>query len=620
MSATCTKAGLTAGKKCSVCGEITVAQTVIPITSHSWGALVHEVAATTTTTGTKAHYECSNCDAVSLNGSVVCNKNDLVISILLVSEGLVFTSNGYGDCYVSGIGTCTDTDIVIPSTSPIGDKVIGIGSNAFEGCISFTSIEIPDGVTSIGYKAFSGCHALKSISIPDGVTSITDSAFYNCTSLTSIVIPDNVTNIGNWAFYNCTSLTSVVIGDSVTSIRVRAFSNCRSLTSVVIGDSVTWIDDYAFDCCYKLVEVINKSSLDIIAGSYDHGQVAYHANEVHNGESKIINYDDYLFYTYDGVNYLLGYAGNDIDLILPDNYNGESYEIYKYAFRDRDDITSVVIGDSVTSIGYAAFSGCYKLVEVINKSSLDITAASSNYGNIAYYSIEVHNGESKIVNKDDYLFYTYNGVNYLLGYIGDDTELILPDNYNSESYDIYSYAFYNCTSLISIEIPGSVTSIGKLAFYNCTSLTSIAIPDSVTSIGDYVFRKCSGLTSIDISNSVKSISYGAFYECSSLTSIDIPDSVTSIGDSAFSYCTSLTSIEIPDGATSIGGYFECTSLTSIIIPDSVTSIEAYAFYNCRSLTSIKYRGTQSQWKAVSQGQYWDYSTGKYTITYNYKGE
>ncbi len=53
---------------------------------------------------------------------------------------LEFTSNGDGTCYVSGIGSCTDTDIIIPSTSPDGDSVTSIGDWAFEDCTSLTDV------------------------------------------------------------------------------------------------------------------------------------------------------------------------------------------------------------------------------------------------------------------------------------------------------------------------------------------------------------------------------------------------------------------------------------------------------------------------------------------------
>ena len=125
-------------------------------------------------------------------------------------------------------------------------------------------------------------------------------------------------------------------------------------------------------------------------------------------------------------------------------------------------------------------------------------------------------------------------------------------NYNGEVYSVKSIdnnAFYNCTSLASINISEGVTSIGNGAFAFCTSLTSINIPEGVTSIGNY-----------------------AFYNCTSLTSINIPEGVTSIGDEAFRVCNSLASVNIPEGVTSIGYsvFYDCTSLTSINIPKGVT--------------------------------------------------
>ena len=177
------------------------------------------------------------------------------------------------------------------------------------------------------------------------------------------------------------------------------------------------------------------------------------------------------------------------------------------------------------------------------------------------------------------------------GYTGGS--IVIPEtvNYDNVTYNVTSigsYAFQDCSSLISITIPNSVTSIGSYAFKSCTGLTSVTIPNSVTSIGFQAFYGCSGLTSVTIPNSVTSIGELAFASCYRLTSITIPNSLTSISNSIFSGCTGLTSVNIPNSVTSIGQYAfsDCTALTSVTIPNSVTSIGLDAFFECTSLTSV----------------------------------
>ena len=222
----------------------------------------------------------------------------------------------------------------------------------------------------------------------------------------------------------------------------------------------------------------------------------------------------------------------------------------------------MTIGNSVTSIGSDAFKNCYRLVEVYNKSTLSITAGSSDNGYVAYYAKNVYTteGGSKLTTDENgYVIYTDGDEKILVAYRGTNTELVLP----SDITEINQYAFYGCSGLTSITISNSVTSIGSSAFENCSGLTSVTIPDSVTSIGDDAFCYCTGLTSVNIGNSVTSIGSDAFYGCRGLTSITIPDSVTSIGERAFR--------------------------------------------GCINLTRINFNGTKAQWYAISKGQYWKYN-------------
>ena len=158
-----------------------------------------------------------------------------------MSFGLTFVSNGDGTCYVSGIGSCTDTDLSIPTTSLAGDTVTAIGADAFRNCSTLTSVVIPETVTKIGLRAFLGCSNLKSVLIGDSVIAIGQGAFCDCTSLVAVTIGENVETIGNSAFNGCKALTNIAIPEYVVTIGEYAFSSCSVLTKMIYaGYALQW--------------------------------------------------------------------------------------------------------------------------------------------------------------------------------------------------------------------------------------------------------------------------------------------------------------------------------------------------------------------------------------------
>ena len=279
-----------------------------------------------------------------------------------------------------------------------------------------------------------------------------------------------------------------------------------------------------------------------------------------------------------------GYSG---DVTIPPvvTFNGSTYSVTAIgegAFNRCDNLTSVSIPNSVTTIGYRSF------YHSCNLETLIVESGNPNYDSRNNCNAIIETASNKL--------------------IAGCQNTVIPNSVIT----IGDFSFAHCTSLTSIAIPNSVTSIGYYAFISCTGLTSLTIPNSVTSIGDYAFYNCTGLTSLSIPNSVTDIGDYAFYNCSGLTSLTIPNSVTSIGYDAldgtawynnqpdgliyaglvaYEYKGTMpdgTSVILKDGTLSItdGAFFMCYGMISIAIPNSVIEIGEGAFSDCKGLTSI----------------------------------
>ena len=204
-----------------------------------------------------------------------------------VSEGLAYSVNDDDTtCTITGMGTCADTEVVIPGKID-GYTVTSIGMYAFLECNNVISITIPDSVTSISERAFMNSVNLERVIILGSVTAIEDWTFFGCTSLSTITLPDSVNRIGEYAFYSCANLASITIPDQVTSIGNMAFGDCSSLTDVTIGNSVTSLGEMAFYNCAKL-------------SSIHYGSTIVQWERIHKGANWDYATGDYTVYCTDG--------------------------------------------------------------------------------------------------------------------------------------------------------------------------------------------------------------------------------------------------------------------------------------------------------------------------------
>ncbi len=503
-------------------------------------------------------------------------------------------------------------------------SVESISSAAFKNCTSLSSVYITDSVKWLEGSVFSGCSSLRRLTVPYIGISITPRVLdrpgelwlpdavtfghlfgkeeypgsvaveqryrgahsWNGDEFVTYYIPSSLRSvtvlhgdIPYSAFCGCSMLSTVIMPSDTKIIDEYAFYDCTSLRSITIPETVKSIGNDAFGGCDRVVEVINHSGVDEEEYSTSFGGMCGRALVVHRGinaadaqkdaeeenvnESRIVNIGDFLFITDDsGKNHLLDYVGTDATVTLPENYRGESYVIADYAFYERDDIVEVTIPSAVGAIGEFAFAECTFLEKILfyaeNMSDLE-------YGNHVFTNAGKNGTGVKVT--------IGRGVKKLPKY------LFYPNKDDSGTPRIRELVF---------EDVSSCESIGDNAFFECVELTRVDIPDSVTEIGREAFAGCTALSELSLGIGVESIGDLAFDRCESLAKLPLPQSIRNIGNTAFSGCRSLKEVVIPDGTLSIGGFaFNCCdNLCTVDIPESVEKIGEGAFHNCNAIVRI----------------------------------
>jgi hypothetical protein len=436
----------------------------------------------------------------------------------------------------------TNTLVLACKSTFIPSSVTCIGQNAFMNLDDLTEITIPDAVTTILDDAFSGCTNLEKITIGAGLTEMIHPGFNYSTNITDIWVSPNNRKYDSRNDCNAvieTSTNTLILGsantivpDGVTTIGKSAFSSNTKLTSLTLPPSVTAIEPYAFYRCSNLEE-INLENVTIKSDDAFDG-CAFTRTE------RADSINGYLAFYLQGkeaiLNYISENAPKSITIPATFTYKEKEYtvtEIGAEVCRMNTGIESISIPATVRIIGNKAFSECYKLK-----------------------SVRLADGLKNIQDE----------------------------------------AFANCRNLETIKLPSTLVHIGQAAFTR-SGLKSLDIPQSVTSMGRNITLDCKNLKSLSVNPGNKV--FDSRNRCNAIIKTDsnillegcnttkIPQGIIAIGPYAFAGATGFKTVDIPRSVRYIlEGAFAFCPLKKISIPASVTLLYDNPFLGCSDVESI----------------------------------
>ncbi len=414
-----------------------------------------------------------------------------------------------------------------------------------------------DELVSIGCSAFEGCEALVCITVPATVTAIGDRAFFGCSKAEAVTFEENsaLTDLGESAFEGCESISGITIPGGVAAISANTFKGCTALAAIEIPSSVTTLGNSAFEGTgLKSLTFAENTSLTTIGEAVFKG------------------------------------CASLVSLTIPEGIS----MVRESAFENCVNLVSVTVPASVTEIRANAFENCKKLVIVVvdENSSLKIVNGAETNGKIALHATDEYDDINANPDADGFVIINRNNVKVLFAYIGEDTDIVIPD----EVEEIYQHAFEN-RYITSVVIHASVKKIGEGAFLGCNSLTDITVPyvgngSDVTHFGSIFGAKSYRENGKYVPASLKSVTVNggdiagyAFAGCDNITNV-VMNGVTLVSNSAFSYLESLMNVTV-SGTVAENAFFGCESLSSVTLLDTVDSIGANAFRACSNLVEVR---------------------------------
>ena len=592
---------------------------------------------------------------MSVKKKLICGLSVFVTMMIALVTGLLLpkvNNNTTKPNEVPTIDKYDNTEIIKPATYTyeVGDVVVMPGTSTinfsynpsvnmsdkyyktiayeyeFKNTMSETAAvnikEIDDTYGTVSY-VYSLNEKLDTSNIISGATKFTtqtisagnDSVLYVYILVTpkAVVVPSDFTTTVTWIYGKSTTVTV----NSNVAVNVNYEDTTTWSYAAVDGQLMeepvapTAPENHYFDAWFLDADYTQLATFPLSM----YGQPLY--ARYHNTPSSMLSYSD--------GEYSIANAGSLVgEVILPTIYPYNDTlvpvtTITENAFLESS-ITSVIMSNTITTIGNTAFRRCTSLKTVdLSKGLTTIgsyafencvidnidfskckeiqTLSSATFTDTSMPIIDLRNC-TKLISIHDYAFSCYFGTNIILpnsvqsigkeAFKGVQFESIkLP----TELVTIGEGSFYGCTNLTDITIPSNVTTIGENAFYN-SSIESVNMSASISlqSIGGSAFRYCGSLTNVNIPSGVRSIGSSAFSNCGSLTQVLLPKTLTTIEDNTFAYCSELNNINLENCTqlTSIGAsaFANCTNLNSIIIPAKVNNIGSNAFSDCKTLASV----------------------------------
>ncbi len=556
-------------------------------------------------------------------------------------------------------GAKTLESVIIPNS------VVKIGDCAFYGCSLLKEVLIPDSVNYIGEYAFGYCDALSELTVMGQLSSIGSYAFCECVNLekiyynsstttctannkdifynagvngngitltlskgavvpeglfepidksnapklTSIIAEQGALSVGYFAEKNYLPyLSSITLPDTVADINYGIFNN--SLWWSLQDSGLVYINNVLYG--YKDKDAsesvtVRDDTVCIASGAFSDANTVSSLTVPYFGKTAADEQNFYLGYLFGAENAQT--QGEFISGTLKNvKISSIKTELPSYTFYGCSSLESIVIPDTVVTIGEHAFFGCSSL------KTIDLSRDLVNIGNYAFYGCSAITSVFIPANVREIGLDAFSGLPLLSSItVSSDNDIYHSNSSNAIIRTKDKTLVLGCAKT-SVPSDGSVTVIASHAFHSAYTLTEVVVPDSVEMIESAAFYGCKALESVSLpfvgDGTGSYTNFGYVFGADDYTdnSEYVPSSVkrvvitggTSIASYAFYGCDGIDSITVSGDVTSIGEYAfgKCSALKVISIPDSAQNIHPDAFYGCTSLTYnednyAKYLGNES---------------------------